>query len=184
MHSLFSVPMPPGPINKSESNFAYNNLQLSWSAPVNTIITKYEVTLDELLYVASSNDFTQFKNFFVPGKYYIVSIVTVSGTTNEKKSTEHSEWIRITPTSKNKNMVGFFIPVAVSEYIFRIDLHTCNNNLLYSSNKEELIRISKNIYKVHKILILNCYRTKSTDQCFMSTKSSGYLSRNIMDSSY
>lgn len=102
MHSLFSVPMPPGPINKSGSIFAHSNLQLTWNAPVNTIITKYEVTLEGLLYVASSNVFTQFNKVFVPGKYYIVSIVTVSGTINEKKSTEHSEWIRITPTSKNK----------------------------------------------------------------------------------
>lgn len=104
MHSLFSVPKPPGPININESIFTYNNLNLTWDAPINTIITKYEVTLDGLLYVASSHVFTQFNKNFVPGKYYYVSIVTVSGTTTDKKkSTDYSEWIRITPTSKNKN---------------------------------------------------------------------------------
>lgn len=102
MHSFLSDPMPPGPIIESESIFAYNNLKLTWNASVNTIITRYEVTLDRLFYVATSNVYTQFNKLFVPGKYYIVSIVTVSGTTDEKKSTEHSEWIRITPTSKNK----------------------------------------------------------------------------------
>lgn len=74
-----------------------------WDAPINTTITKYEVTLDGLLYVASSNVLTQFNKTFVPGKYYYVSIVTVSGTTHEKKSTNYSKQIRIIPTSKNKN---------------------------------------------------------------------------------
>lgn len=43
---------------------------------------------------------------FVPGKWYVISIVTVSGTASDivKKSSEHMEWIRTNPTSKRNTI--------------------------------------------------------------------------------
>lgn len=72
------------------------------------MVTKYEVTVDDTKYTTMSSDamyhFNQ-KNF-VPGKSYVISIVTVSGTTSDivKKSSEHRESIRTTPTSKRNTI--------------------------------------------------------------------------------
>lgn len=68
------------------------------------MVTKYEVTLDGTTYATMGSDaMYQFSGKdFVPGKSYVLSIVTVSGTTSDivKKSSEHTESIRTTPTSK------------------------------------------------------------------------------------
>lgn len=106
---LFSliVPLAPGPI-KHESHFAHNDLQINWAAPVNTVVTKYEVTIDGTTYTTMSSDaMYQFTGkVFVPGKLYDISIVTVSGTTSDivKKSSEHTESIRTTPRSKRNTI--------------------------------------------------------------------------------
>lgn len=49
---------------------------------------------------------------FVPGHLYVISIITVSGTTSDivKKSSNHTEWIRTTPTSK-KNTINYMYSV-------------------------------------------------------------------------
>lgn len=102
--SSLTVPSAPGPIKQSEGNFTHNNLLIKWTAPVNTLVTRYEVTTDGTTYTTmSSNAMHQFNGkVFVPGHFYIISIVTVSGTTSDivKRSLEHTEWIRIIPTSK------------------------------------------------------------------------------------
>lgn len=101
----FSDPLSPGPIVKHESNLSYNNLYIKWTAPNNTVITKYEVTIDGAAYSTNSNSIALVQvrgNNFTPGQHYYVSIVTVSGETHVKKSAEHAEWIRIISTSKKK----------------------------------------------------------------------------------
>lgn len=100
-----TVPSAPGPI-KSESPYPHNNLQIEWTAPVNTLVTSYEITLNDTTYTTMSNNTVyQFNGIvFVPGHFYIISIVTVSGTTDVKKSLEHTEWIRTTPTSKRNTI--------------------------------------------------------------------------------
>lgn len=103
-----SVPSAPGPVIPSQSNFAHDNLQVKWTEPVNTVVTNYEVSLDGNTYTTMSSDTMYHFNGknFVPGKSYEISIVTVSGTTSDivKKSSKHTEWIRITPTSKKNKM--------------------------------------------------------------------------------
>ncbi|XP_062587374.1 titin-like [Saccostrea cucullata] len=96
-------PLPPGSILHSESSFAHNNLTLKWTPPSNTFITKYEVMIDSTIqFTAGSNPWTHFTKTLTPGKYYVVSIVTISGTSNEptgeKRSAVHTETIRINPT--------------------------------------------------------------------------------------
>lgn len=100
--SSLTVPSAPGPIIQSESNFAYSNLQIKWTAPVNTMVTGYEITIDGKTYNTTSNNAVLYFDGkeFKPGKAYVISIVTVSGTTDIKRSSEHTEWIRTTPTSK------------------------------------------------------------------------------------
>nr|XP_034308545.1 phosphatidylinositol phosphatase PTPRQ-like [Crassostrea gigas] len=95
-----TVPSAPGPIEKSESNFAHNNLQIRWTAPVNTLVTRYEVTIDGTTYNTINSDaLYQFTGkVFIPGKSYVISIVTITGTTDVKRSSEHTEWMKITPT--------------------------------------------------------------------------------------
>ncbi|XP_061176197.1 phosphatidylinositol phosphatase PTPRQ-like [Saccostrea echinata] len=92
-------PHPPGSILNS-SSFAYNNLILKWTPPSNTIITKYEVTIDQKSYnTTNNNPLLSFTEEFTPGKYHDVSIVTISGASiEEKRSTTHRERIRITQT--------------------------------------------------------------------------------------
>lgn len=88
-----------------QSNFAYDNLQIKWTKPSNTFVTGYEVIIDDIKYTTSSSELTQFngKNF-TPGKHYNVTIVTVSGITDVKKSVKYTKQIRITPTSKAQNI--------------------------------------------------------------------------------
>lgn len=103
-----SDPLSPGPI-LNESNFAHNGLRINWTAPNNTFVTRYEVTIDDVSYNTSSNSITlaQFNGkSFTPGAYYYVRIVTVSGETLSKKSPAHTEWIRIIPTSKIKKFLN------------------------------------------------------------------------------
>lgn len=103
-----TVPLAPGLIIKNGSNFAHNNLTIKWTAPANTVVTKYEVTIDDTPYTTMSSDaMYQFTGKdFVPGKRYAISIVTVSGTTSDivKRSSEHMESIRTTPTSKRNTI--------------------------------------------------------------------------------
>ena len=93
--------MPPGQIT-SESNFAHDNLVIKWTAPENTHVTKYEVTIDGTTKETSnkSSSISFGVTSLVPGKYYDVEIVTVSGTDDVKKSSPYNEEIRIKPTSK------------------------------------------------------------------------------------
>lgn len=97
-----TVPSAPGSIKQGESIFAHNNLQIKWIAPVNTLITAYEVTIDGTTYNTINSDaLYQFTGkVFIPGKSYVISIVTISGTTDVKRSSEHTEWMKITPTSR------------------------------------------------------------------------------------
>nr|XP_034332445.1 receptor-type tyrosine-protein phosphatase eta isoform X3 [Crassostrea gigas] len=95
-------PRSPGPI-LNESNFAHTALRIIWTAPDNTFVTRYEVTIesDDAPYVTSSNSITlaQFNGkSFTPGAYYNVTIVTVSGEALVKKSPARAEKIRIIPT--------------------------------------------------------------------------------------
>lgn len=96
--------LPPGPIQNESSDFDHNNFRLKWTAPINnTLVTLYEVTIngrventtDNKAEISFSNDLG-----VVPGSYYQVKIVTVSGTENAKRSTPYNEWIRVTPISK------------------------------------------------------------------------------------
>ncbi|XP_052712082.1 receptor-type tyrosine-protein phosphatase eta-like isoform X2 [Crassostrea angulata] len=92
----------PGPI-LNESNFTHTALRIIWTAPDNTFVTRYEVTIesDDATYVTSSNSITlaQFNGkSFTPGAYYNVRIVTVSGETLVKRSPARAEEIRIIPT--------------------------------------------------------------------------------------
>lgn len=103
-----SVPSAPGPVIPSLSNFTHNNLQIKWTVPVNTVVTNYEVSLDGNTYTTMNSDTMYHFNGtnFVPGKSYVISIVTVSGTTSDivKKSSEYTESIRTTPTSKTNTI--------------------------------------------------------------------------------
>lgn len=103
-----TVPLAPGLIIRDESNFSHNNLKIKWTAPVDTVVTKYEITLNGTTYYAMNEDpIYQFNGKdFVPGESYEISIVTVSGTTLDsvKKSSEHTEWIRTIPTSKRNTI--------------------------------------------------------------------------------
>ncbi|XP_062583572.1 receptor-type tyrosine-protein phosphatase eta-like [Saccostrea cucullata] len=97
-------PLPPSSILYSESSFAHNNLTLKWTPPSNTFVTRYEVMIDSTIqFTADSNPRIHITmKSLTPGKYYVVSIVTISGTsgesTGEKRSTAYTETIRITPT--------------------------------------------------------------------------------------
>lgn len=77
------------------------------------MVTKYEVTIDGTTYTTMSSDaMYQFTGkVFVPGKSYDISIVTVSGTTSDivKKSSNHTESIRTTPTSKRNTINKMYI---------------------------------------------------------------------------
>lgn len=98
-----SDPLSPGPILKNESILSYNNLYIKWTAPINTMITRYEVTIDGATYNTSSNSIALAQvsgKSFTPGQNYYVIIVTVSGDTLVRKSSEHAERIRIVSTSK------------------------------------------------------------------------------------
>lgn len=96
--------MPPGSIQNESSDFDHNNFRLKWTAPINnTLVTLYEVTINGR--VENTTDNTAEISFssdlgVVPGSYYQVKIVTVSGTENAKRSTPYNEWIRVTPISK------------------------------------------------------------------------------------
>lgn len=72
------------------------------------MVTKYEVTLNGTTYTTMSSDamYQLSGKVFVPGKSYVISIVTVSGTTSDivKKSSEHTESIRTIPTSKRNTI--------------------------------------------------------------------------------
>lgn len=107
-----TVPSAPGRIKNEGSNFAHNNLKINWTAPVNTEVTKYEVTLNGTTYTTTGSDaMYQFTGeVFVPGKWYTISIVTVSGTTSDivKKSSDHTELIRTTPTSKRNTIIKMY----------------------------------------------------------------------------
>ena len=94
--------MPPRQIIKSESHFAHDNLLIKWTAPENTHVTKYEVTIDGKTNETSNNSssISFGVTSLVPGKYYNVKIVTVSGLSDVKKSSPYNEEIRIIPTSK------------------------------------------------------------------------------------
>lgn len=108
-----TVPSAPGRIRNESSNFAHNNLQINWTPPVNTVVTRYEVKIDGTTYTTTSSDaMYQFTGkVFVPGKSYVFSIVTVSGTTTDiiKKSSEHTEWNRTAPTSKKLHLIMFIV---------------------------------------------------------------------------
>ncbi|XP_062597496.1 uncharacterized protein LOC134258912 [Saccostrea cucullata] len=98
-------PRPPGPILHSESSLAHDSLTLKWTPPSNTFVTKYEVMIDgESQTTVNNNPMLQFNKILTPGKYYVVRIVTISGSSSEltgdKRSTRYKETIRITPTSK------------------------------------------------------------------------------------
>lgn len=41
---------------------------------------------------------------FIPGKFYNITIVTVSGTTDVKRSSNYMKRIRMTPTSKRNTV--------------------------------------------------------------------------------
>lgn len=104
----FSDPLSPGPI-LNESNFDHTAIRIIWTAPDNTFVTRYEVTIesDDATYITSSNSISlaQFNGkSFTPGSYYNVKIVTVSGETLVKRSPAHAEKIRIIPTRKKKNV--------------------------------------------------------------------------------
>lgn len=101
-------PLSPGPI-LNESNFDHTAIRIIWTAPDNTFVTRYEVTIesDDATYITSSNSISlaQFNGkSFSPGSYYNVKIVTVSGETLVKRSPAHAEKIRIIPTRKKKNV--------------------------------------------------------------------------------
>ena len=98
--------MPPGAIKKSESNFSHDHLQIKWTAPTNTFVTKYEVTINGSAQETGNNSpLINFNKELIPGKYYAVSIVTISGTTNKKRSSPLQDEIRTTPTSKQLKLV-------------------------------------------------------------------------------
>lgn len=100
----FSVPLPPGPILRGSSNFAYDNLIIKWTAPANnTFVTKYRVSVDGTTQQTSSYkpEIHFIAKDLTPGMNYTVKIVTVSGTTDDvQESSVLNETIRITPTSK------------------------------------------------------------------------------------
>lgn len=104
MYWFITAPLAPGPIIMEKSNFAYDNLQIEWTKPSNTFVTGYEVIIDDTKYITSSNELTSDGKNFTPGKYYNVTIVTVSGITDVKKSVKYTKEIRITPTSKAQNI--------------------------------------------------------------------------------
>ena len=99
-------PMPPGQIIENESNFGYDNISIKWTAPENTSVTKYEVTIEGTNYKQETTNSNPSISFgvtsLVPGKHYNVQIVTVSGTTESdvKRSSPYVKQIRITPTRK------------------------------------------------------------------------------------
>lgn len=124
-----TVPSAPGPVIPSQSNFAHDNLQIKWTAPVNTVVTKYELTIDGSTYTTMNNDSGyQFTGkVFIPGHFYVISIVTVSGTTSDivKKSSKHTEWIRITPTSK-RNTINVLRSTLYIDRMFFINQLMCS----------------------------------------------------------
>lgn len=82
---------------------------------------------------------------FIPGKSYDISIVTVSGTMSDivKKSSEHTESIRTTPTSKRNTitcnkMYKYYIYqykkcFSTSTHVFIIYDSTCNNDSIQAN---------------------------------------------------
>lgn len=102
LYSPVSVPLPPGPILIGQSIFAHDNFIIKWTAPSNTFVTKYRVSIDgDTQHTLSHEPEINFTvKVLTPGMNYSVKIVTISGTTNVKESLEHIEIIRITPTSK------------------------------------------------------------------------------------
>lgn len=100
--SSFSVPWPPGPILIGQSSFAHDNLIIKWTAPVNTFVTKYRVSIDEATQHTLSHEpeIELTVKMLTPGMNYTAKIATLSGTSDVKESLEHIEIIRITQTSK------------------------------------------------------------------------------------
>ncbi|XP_052711656.1 phosphatidylinositol phosphatase PTPRQ-like isoform X3 [Crassostrea angulata] len=94
------VPQYPGYLLTRECDFAHDNLLLKWEPPVETFVTKYEVRIDGITY--TTTDFFPMLQIngkvFLPGWRYKVRLITVSGTTNVKKSLDKNQWIRTTPT--------------------------------------------------------------------------------------
>lgn len=100
--SIFSVPLPPGPILKS-SYFAHDNLIIKWTAPANrTFVTKYRVSIDGATQQTLGGEpEIQFSvKALTPGMICTVKIVTISGATDVKESSEYFETIRIISTSE------------------------------------------------------------------------------------
>uniref|UniRef100_K1PNA9 Uncharacterized protein n=1 Tax=Magallana gigas TaxID=29159 RepID=K1PNA9_MAGGI len=94
------VPRYPGYLLTRECDFAHDNLLLKWEPPVETFVTKYEVRIDGITYT-TTNFFPMLQingKVFLPGWRYKVRLITVSGTTNVKKSLDKNQWIRTTPT--------------------------------------------------------------------------------------
>lgn len=100
---------------------------LKWEPPVETFVTKYEVRIDGITY--TTTDFFPMLQIngkvFLPGWRYKVRLITVSGTTNVKKSLDKNQWIRTTPTSKKKVTFIFFLVFykIVNENGFILSLH-------------------------------------------------------------
>lgn len=128
-----TVPSAPGPVILSQSNFAHDNLQIKWTAPVNKVVTRYEVSPDGTTYTTMSSDamFQFTDKVFVPGHLYVISIITVSGTTSDivKKSSKHTEWIRTTPASK-RNTINYMYSVVHHN---QIDMTFFLNQFMWSS---------------------------------------------------
>uniref|UniRef100_K1RD42 Receptor-type tyrosine-protein phosphatase N2 n=1 Tax=Magallana gigas TaxID=29159 RepID=K1RD42_MAGGI len=88
---------------------------------------------------------------FVPGHYYVISIVTVSGTTYVKKSSEHTEWIRTNPTKPNPptNLlcpqspldisleISWTAPTEPNGLIFRYQIDVSQGNLQVNTSSNE-----------------------------------------------
>lgn len=119
----FSIvaPLPPGPIDRNQSNFHPEKLHLKWTVPINnTRVDSYLVTIRKLNSIIntsnpSTNDLEITSMRFEPGTNYTVTIYAKSYGSQSQPHVEKIKTLR--------KYTGFFISIFdIVTYMFMNEL--------------------------------------------------------------
>lgn len=100
-HFLFPIeaPLPPGPIDRNQSNFHPEKLHLKWTVPINnTRVDSYYITISDqhsiiITSYPSSNDL-EVSGRFQPGTNYTVTLYAISYGSYSPQYTEEIHTLR------------------------------------------------------------------------------------------
>lgn len=115
------APLPPGPIDRNQSNFHPEKLHLKWTVPINnTRVDSYLVTIRKLNSIIntsnpSTNDLEITSMRFEPGTNYTVTIYAKSYGSQSQPHVEKIKTLR--------KYTGFFISIFdIVTYMFMNEL--------------------------------------------------------------